>query len=384
MSDLLIKIENFNRGAARELKKAGLLSDSSIKFLSRDDLRDLFPGSDKFQMRRSIYEIIHKPEPIDAVFEELKGFVPHDSLRAAQKNDKVLDYLRMLKEIKAQVDNIQGFFQAHIENLEELNNAEPQEKRDKGTSSSIQSDPMELEDNQTGGQSQRAHGFSSGTGSSGASGPVVSNSDRDGYYSQGTTGSMRGSSSCPPSPQRVQVMYKSVVSGKTFNADHQLMTRVEQKCQDGVQLVQTTCDHKVTVLFCPISSRVGADVDAAMSDIENDDKDIILVLMHHMREPKPTTNIRTWNDYKQVVLHVHVFYHETNNGLLSCQQNNDAVLKIQSELLNYSIPRFQATSGNAQGVGDGMGSTANRGGNNSSSGGSSLWLLSRPSWWPRP
>lgn len=38
----------------------------------------------------------------------------------------------MLKEIKAQVDNIQGFFQAHIENLEELNNAEPQEKHDKG------------------------------------------------------------------------------------------------------------------------------------------------------------------------------------------------------------------------------------------------------------
>ena len=107
----------------------------------------------------------------------------------------------------------------------------------------------------------------------------------------------------------------------------------------------------------------------------DEDKDIILVLMHHMREPKPTTNIRTWNDYKQVVLHVHVFYHETNHGLLTCQQNNDAVLKIQSELLNYSIPRFQATSGNAQGVGDGMGSTANRGGNNSSSGGGrSLWL----------
>ncbi|XP_036943318.1 uncharacterized protein LOC119013071 [Acanthopagrus latus] len=379
MSDLLRKIEDINRDAARELEK---LSDSSIKSLSRDDLRDLFPGNDKFQMRRSIYEIIHKPEPIDAVFKELKGFVPHDSLCAAQKNDKVLDYLRMLKEIKAQVDNIQGFFQAHIENLEELNNAEPQEKRDKdlmsGASSSIQSDPMELEDNQTGGQSQRAHGFSSRTGSSGASGPVVSKSDRDGCYSQGTRGSRRG---FPLSPQRVQVMYRSVVSGKTFNADLQLMTKVEQQCQDGVQLVKTTCDHKVTVLFCPISSRVGADVDAAMSDIEDDDKDIILVLMHHMREPKPTTNIRTWNDYKQVVLYVHVFYHETNHGLLTCQQNNDAVLKIQSELLNYSIPRFQATSGNAQGVGDGMGSTANRGGNNSSSGGGrSSWfsgLLSR-------
>lgn len=67
-------------------------------------------------------------------------------------------------------------------------------------------------------------------------------------------------------------MYRSVVSGKTFNADLQLMTKVEQQCQDGVQLVKTTCDHKVTVLFCPISSRVGADVDAAMSDIEGKGK----------------------------------------------------------------------------------------------------------------
>lgn len=68
------------------------------------------------------------------------------------------------------------------------------------------------------------------------------------------------------------VLYRHVVSGKTFRADEQLIEKVEQQGQDGVRLVQTRENHKVTVLFCPISSRVGADVDAAMSDVEGKGK----------------------------------------------------------------------------------------------------------------
>lgn len=68
------------------------------------------------------------------------------------------------------------------------------------------------------------------------------------------------------------VLYRHVVSGKTFRADEQLIEKVEQQGQDGVRLVQTRENHMVTVLFCPISSRVGADVDAAMSDVEGKGK----------------------------------------------------------------------------------------------------------------
>ncbi|XP_030260243.1 uncharacterized protein LOC115573565 [Sparus aurata] len=462
MSELMRKIGNINRDAALVLQSKGLCTDSAIKSLSQDDLRSLFPGTDKFQMRRSIYEIIHKPEPVDAVFKELKEFVPFDSLLDALKNDRVLDYLCMLKEIKGQVDNVQRFLQAHIDNLEGLKNAEPQQNTDKGgviTGPVSDTSLMEFDSSQTGDQSQRAHGFSSGTGSSGTSGPLVPYSDPNGHkeqgaggfssgkgsssasgphvpysgpnsdYSQGAGGfsSGKGSSSAsgphvpysgpnsdysqgaggfssgkgssgasgPPVPysgpnsdysqftrgavsrrgpsfggplQRSQVLYKSVVSGKTFRADEQLIEKMEQQGQDGVRLVQTRENHMVTVLFCPISSRVGADVDAAMSDVEDDDKDVILVLMHHVREPKPTTNIRTWTAYEKVVLHVHVFYHETNNGLLTCPQNNDAFSLIWNKLLKYKTPD---TSGNALGVGDERGHTTNRVRNNSSGNSSS-------------
>lgn len=68
------------------------------------------------------------------------------------------------------------------------------------------------------------------------------------------------------------VLYWHAVSGKTFGADEQLIKNMEQQGEDGVCLVRKRGDHKVTVLFCPISSRVGADVDAAMSDVERKGK----------------------------------------------------------------------------------------------------------------
>ncbi|XP_073348865.1 uncharacterized protein [Pagrus major] len=437
MAVLLKSIRNYNKEAARVIERAGLHTDSAIKSLTREDLRDLIPGPEKFQVRRDIYELIHKQKPVEVLLRELKEFIPHEPLRAALNNNGVLvDYLHMLKDMKGQMDNVQGFLHAHIDLLEELKNAKPQEDPEKGPLSDTS--PMMLDESQTGGQSQGAQG----NGNFGASGPVVfSPSVRNGYNSQEARGAGSGSSygqsgvapqptqgagnrsgfsygqsDVPPQPtqgagnrsgssygqtsvqqqrpqgagnrsgfsygqsdvppQPTQVMYKSVVSGKTFGADAQLMKKVEDQCQDSVQFVARSEDHKITVLFCPISSRIGADVDAAMSDVEGDDKQVILVLMHHTREPKSTTNIRTWSDYKKVVLHVHVYYHETKNGLLSCQQNTDAVSAIRSKLLEYSIPRFQDTSGNALGMGVESGRTTNRGGNSSSSSGGSSWFKS--------
>lgn len=113
---------------------------------------------------------------------------------------------------------------------------------------------------------------------------------------------------------------------------------------DAELLITIFCPHLLTLIFFLFVAT-------------DDDKDVILVLMHHVREPKPTTNIRTWTAYEKVVLHVHVFYHETNNGLILCPQNNDASSLIWNKLLKYKTPD---TSGNALGVGDERGHTTNR------------------------
>lgn len=59
-----------------------------------------------------------------------------------------------------------------------------------------------------------------------------------------------------------------IVGGKTFDAHQQLM----EKVQDQVRLIESSQDYKVTFVFCPISSRVASDVEAAMTDVRGKGK----------------------------------------------------------------------------------------------------------------
>ena len=86
-----------------------------------------------------------------------------------------------------------------------------------------------------------------------------------------------------------------------------------------------------------------------------DDEPVILVLMEHVYEPKPTTHLRTWDHYQRIEAHVNVFYHETANGLLKCPENCTAATTIQEKLLKYStmiVPETTGHGANADDVGD--------------------------------
>lgn len=48
--------------------------------------------------------------------------------------------------------------------------------------------------------------------------------------------------------------------------------------RDGVQFVESSEDHQITVLFCPIASRVATDVEAAMSSFKG--KRSVALQMH--------------------------------------------------------------------------------------------------------
>lgn len=60
---------------------------------------------------------------------------------------------------------------------------------------------------------------------------------------------------------------------------------------------------------------------------------VILVLMHHTRDVDYSTAGRQWSETTENIdLDVHVLYHESVQGLLTCSQNNEAVLQIQNFL----------------------------------------------------
>ncbi|XP_031178177.1 uncharacterized protein LOC116066319 isoform X6 [Sander lucioperca] len=293
MSRLLGEIRRSNKAAAETLEKTDLRTDSDIQSLTREELHELFPGHKHFKLRRTIFDIIQKQKPVDVILRELKGFIPQESFRTALTNNGVLvDYLRILKDIKTQINNVQSFLDAHIAVLEEFSKNPPDQE-------SASCNPVKQSYGQPDGPSQGA---------------------------------------------RATLEYKMIVGGKTFDAHQQLM----EKVQDQVRLIESSQDYKVTFVFCPISSRVASDVEAAMTDVR-DDKPVILVLMHHTREVKYTTSMRTWPHYANVVLHVNVFYHETVRGLLRDQQNDAAVTQIQNKLLECFVPKSEDSSGNAQG-----------------------------------
>ncbi|XP_042246619.1 uncharacterized protein si:ch211-245h14.1 isoform X2 [Thunnus maccoyii] len=322
MSVLLKEIKRIRPEAAPVLERAGYHTDSEIQSLTREDLHELFPGCQKLKLRKTVFEIIHKQKRTDVLLKELKDFIPHDSLRAALNSNGVLvDYLPILKEMKTQLENVQNFLEAHIGLLEEFTKNQNQ-KPDNGS----------LRDIST----------------SGSSGPMV-------LYGCQTTGPPPGAQGTDTSqgaqdfPSVAKVMYQKIVSGKNFDADAQLLAKVKAQVPYGVQLIESDQDSEIIIVFCTISSRVGTDVEAAMSKVK-DNKPVILVLMHHSHEAK-NTSPRILTEYPQLVLKVSVFFHDTVHGLLKCHQNDNAASMIQNKLLEYSIQGRKDTRGNALGGG---------------------------------
>ncbi|KAM9339730.1 uncharacterized protein ABDE67_017388 isoform 2-T2 [Symphorus nematophorus] len=326
---VLERIKKQDPGAAKVLQEANLHTDSEICKLTREDLNELFSGHMNFKRRSNLYELIHK-QNIDEVMRNLRDFIPRESLSAALTDNGVLvDYLHLLNDQKSQINNVLGFLNAQIDFLEHLRKDLPGSSSGKKDSDSVQ----------TVNQPQKKPGSLSSTETSNKS---VQTEDQP-QDEQGE---------CLTMLSTQKVIYRTIVSGKTLGADKQLMDKLlRDRSQDGVQFLESKDgDHQVTILFCPISSRSGSDIDAALTYVK-DDKPVILVKMHHERQPRFITSGRTYtNVNKNVVMHVNVFYHDTVSGLITCKQNNDAVSDIQNKLLEYSTVRHKITSGNAHGV----------------------------------
>ncbi|XP_035860333.1 uncharacterized protein LOC118495617 [Sander lucioperca] len=132
-----------------------------------------------------------------------------------------------------------------------------------------------------------------------------------------------------------------VVTGQTFGADQVILEQVENTGWSTwkVEITRNLQECDIIIIFCPITSRVGSDVEAAMREdsVSSGGKPVILVLMHHTRDPDYSTSVRRWSEtFQNVVLDVHVLFHETQPGSLLCSGNDRAVKLIQEELKKRS------------------------------------------------
>ncbi|KAK2856373.1 hypothetical protein Q5P01_005108 [Channa striata] len=208
MSRLIENIGVISLDAVKVLTDADFHRDCDIQSLTRIDLNELFPGSDKLKLRRQIFEIIQKQPNDDN--KDMNEYIPHES--AALINDGVLDrYLHMLKDIRTQVLNLQTSLDRHIYLVENQLGL----KTNRGSSATTA--PIEA------GCSEKSGNFQA---------TKVLEWVKD-FWSKSSGGRT--------AQTKDTVICKVVVSGKTFNAHLQLLEKVKLMAHVLVQMLKQPC-----------------------------------------------------------------------------------------------------------------------------------------------
>nr|XP_008121925.2 PREDICTED: uncharacterized protein LOC103281673 [Anolis carolinensis] len=125
------------------------------------------------------------------------------------------------------------------------------------------------------------------------------------------------------------------VTGRTENCEKRFLKKVSGRLSDQninlkVEKYREGSGHLLLV-FCPVSTRVGTDMDNALEDLKGEPK-VVLVMLHH--KPKENTSFvdtKLQAQHPDVVCTVHARY-TIQEGFYTCQMNEDAVA-IVAEVL---------------------------------------------------
>ncbi|XP_060768695.1 uncharacterized protein LOC132875719 isoform X3 [Neoarius graeffei] len=122
--------------------------------------------------------------------------------------------------------------------------------------------------------------------------------------------------------------------GKTLNAHQKVIDHLKAQ-RPGLQEVKNVDECDFILVFCPIVSRAGTDIEEAVKKLqkESDTKPAVLVVLHHTfnREcvvPDSSRAVKRKNS-----ITVDCLFHE-DQGLLQCQRNNESLARI-TNIITY-------------------------------------------------
>ncbi|KAK7925086.1 hypothetical protein WMY93_007396 [Mugilogobius chulae] len=125
-----------------------------------------------------------------------------------------------------------------------------------------------------------------------------------------------------------------ITSSKTYGADQQILENLDS----DVTKNHHECD--VILLFCPVKSRTASDIYAAIKKLPDTRQPVVLVLMHHTYDPDHVLDKTQWRDtFSQINHEVRVLFHESENGLLNCSRNNQAIQELRDFIYKQGGPR---------------------------------------------
>lgn len=141
-------------------------------------------------------------------------------------------------------------------------------------------------------------------------------------------------------PTQTPVKVHCITTGETFGADATIkdQLKINREPSSQIEETKTIAECNIIVCFCPVSCNVESEVKSVMkmTAVSSSGKPVILVLMHHTRDPDyPTAGYDVSDIWEHFMLHVHVFYHDSIPGLLKCKQNYEVIKNIKEKLQTY-------------------------------------------------
>ncbi|XP_053086556.1 uncharacterized protein LOC113531471 isoform X3 [Pangasianodon hypophthalmus] len=126
----------------------------------------------------------------------------------------------------------------------------------------------------------------------------------------------------------------TLTSGNTLGCD----VDIERKLQNlipGLQKVQKVEECDFILVFCPVVSRAGTDIEAAVRKLSTlpGNKPAVLVVLHLTFDPELTVPDSSRAVKRENMITVDCLFHE-DQGLLPCSRNNEALSKV----INWLIP----------------------------------------------
>uniref|UniRef100_W5LZ74 Uncharacterized protein n=1 Tax=Lepisosteus oculatus TaxID=7918 RepID=W5LZ74_LEPOC len=119
-----------------------------------------------------------------------------------------------------------------------------------------------------------------------------------------------------------------LVAGVTHNAEQRFKKKLKRQIR--FQECRPEKCHAL-VVFCPVSSRIGTDIDAALQNIPGD-KPAALVVMHHTYDPEAVVAESSRLVTRRDTVAVDCLFHETVGLLRNCPTNKQAVRRVSKAL----------------------------------------------------
>ncbi|XP_053086563.1 uncharacterized protein LOC113531247 isoform X2 [Pangasianodon hypophthalmus] len=169
--------------------------------------------------------------------------------------------------------------------------------------------------------------------------PSKNKENHDGQKEQKTSDDAVGTSSaCAHELQQVEPgkitdifsgnKFFVLLSGNTLSAHTKIVDHLKNQRPD-LQEVQTVDECDFVLVFCPVVSRAGTDIEAAVGKLQNaaGTKPAVLVVLHHTFEPECVVPDSSSAVTRKNSITVDCLFHE-DKGLLQCHKNDESLARI--------------------------------------------------------